>query len=204
METENDSAEDVARLVVAAEKFAAQLKFNKDSLRHQILVGLLISVIERSQAIFVLLEKELLSAVFPILRCIVETDVEVQLLKIRPLHIRTMELNYIRAQSDMITQAFKNNPYTAKIAEKMDLASLAKTFKEKENKIIKNCSKHIEIHQKYREVGMDDFHQTVYRFLCRETHPSYAGIISRHITYGQTEDDFEITLYKAPHLVFST
>ena len=198
MQDSIETTADISILVKEAEGFAARVSFDKKHFRHQILIGLYLSVIERSRAIALLLDNEMISAALPILRCIVETDVEIQVLNMRPAHIRSMELDHVKALKNSLIEARKRNPFMAQALTRIDVDNELRNLVKREKKLAGSGGKTIEIKEKFEIAGMSEFYRTVYKFLCRETHPSYAGIIAQNFALDLDKDDFEITLYTKP------
>ena len=178
-----------------SEEYVGELKFNKTVDLDQVIICLYGSLIEFSTAIYTIAESRTLIAIDPIFRCILEIYVDLKNLLDDNSYLYHMQFSYHQEWLNVLQNSQSGNPYLSDLANMDNLnEEIMKISKEKKD-IKKQGGKHLNVYQRFKLAGMVDEYNSIYNFLCCESHNNIRALINRHIDIDREQNDFQINIH---------
>lgn len=173
----------------------SELKLNKTHALHFALSTRLLTILEMSHAILVLLNAKCVNGVPPVLRTMLETYVDVQNLCSDPTYGYRLEATDLSHRLEMLKDIRDGaNPYLATIRDEPYFEDLSTATEERKRELQKRGYKRLRVKERFRQAGMIDAYNSIYNDLSAHAHSSPSAQIDRHLMI--TSDGFEVTLYK--------
>lgn len=131
-----------------------------------------------------------------IFRNILECSVDLHNLVDDPKYIHSMQLNYHQEWLNVIKTAGKGNPYLTHMAQMKTLKEQIKKLEDEIKDTRAQGGEYLSTSKRFNLAGMKEEYQSIYNFLCCDSHNNIRALISRHIDIGRNGSDFEICLHK--------
>lgn len=117
-----------------------------------------------------------------ILRAFFEYSIELDIILSHPEHHRRRELEFNDHQKKTLLAAQNGNPFFNEIASHSDTSKEISRINERIESLVRSGVKGPpNLDQVYRNLNRAEEYQSVYRQLCRVTHPTYTGAIKRNL-----------------------
>ena len=138
-----------------------------------------------------------------IFRSILECSVDLHNLVDDPKYIHSMQLNYHQEWLNVIKTAGTGNPYLTHIAQMKTLEEQITQATDEIKDARAQGGKYLSTSKRFNLAGMEEEYQSIYNFLCCDSHNNIRALISRHIDIDRDSNDFEICLHKNNYLEFN-
>lgn len=176
-------------------EISEQLRFDKHHKLHFALVSLYGSLIELVGCILILIKNNAKLGVPSLVRTFLETYVEFHNLVRDPKYGYYIEASHLKEWIKLLRVAREgNNPYLAEILTLDDLNSIISDNEKQFNELKKSNYKPLTIFEKFKRANMVEEYQSIYNFLCTESHSNKRALISRHADI--MDNDYELVFYK--------
>jgi hypothetical protein len=176
---------------------ARYLKFDKKHPWHRNLVALYCSLIEYSDSLIFLSDKEKSIGVPVIFRGLLEAYVEFKNLAEDKAYGHHMEASYSKEWLKVIQEASKQqNDFLADIAQDPLLEGQIREHKEKLEKLKANGYSPLTQFGKFDRAGMADEYRSIYNFVCAHSHNNIRALIDRFFLIDEKAGDFELALFR--------
>ncbi|AXT42987.1 hypothetical protein D1821_11610 [Phaeobacter inhibens] len=135
------------------------------------------------------------------LRAFFEYSIELDFVLKNPEHHNRLQLEYEGHQKKILTEAENGNPYYRKIASHSDTSTKLSQINERIASLkFSGVKEPQNLDQKYQTFDRTTEYESVYRSLCRMTHPTYAGAIKRNLRISPDKSSaYSIELYPVAH-----
>lgn len=174
------------------------LSFNKRVFRHQIVVGLALSVVERAHTVLLLLKESKVFDAEIIVRSLLEHFVELKNCIDDNDYQIHFQKPFFSGMKRRLVEAKEGNPYFSEIARKMDLDKELGDIARKISETEKIGGKEIKSQAKFHRAGMKHEYDSIFRSTSSQVHPSFSGIINRHFEVDYETDDFDVIAFAIP------
>lgn len=184
------------------------INFDKKQPWHRDIVSLYCSLVEYSDNLFVLFEKQKVVAMPLILRSMLEAYVDLKNLCAEKTYGYNLQASNIKEWLKLAREAGKlQNPY-------LEGLSTAKNFEEQvaewetELSVLKEKGfVPLRQDQKFQYADMENEYRSIYNYLCSYSHNNIRALIDRHIEINEEKSDFKIVMFpefngeKAEHYI---
>ncbi len=172
-----------------------QLRFEKTHAFHFALVSLYGSLIELVGCILILMRNNGKLGVPPLFRTFLETCVEFHNLVRDPQYGYFMEANDAKEWLRVLKSAKDTkNPYLAAISTLPDLPEIITKKEQELQELKKQGYEPTDIRTRFKRANMPEEYQSIYNFVCAESHSNKRALINRHADMASSK--FEIVYYK--------
>jgi hypothetical protein len=176
-------------------EISKQLRFDKHHKLHFALVSLYGSLIELVGCMLILIRNNAKLGVPSLSRTFLETYVEFHNLVRDPKYGYYMEATYLKEWLRILKVAKDGkNLYLIDISDLPDLHSIIIEQEKLLKELEKLGYKPLNIYEKFKRAEMIEEYQSIYNFLCTESHSNKRALISRHADIA--DDDFNLVFYK--------
>lgn len=184
--------------IASCEDLASIIRFDKNSFDQHYKVGLFVTGIQKSNAIFLLLQHGAIAEARQLLRSLLEISIELELLNQDKNHKWNAQVSFAIDQLKTLRYAKMGNPFLHEIACKMNIAEQEAIWKNKLEEAKQMGGKDLRISDKFNRIKRSHEYEALYASLSKSVHSSYAGIIHDAFEVDQENGSFDITLYSEP------
>lgn len=176
------------------------LTFNKHIFRHQVLIGLTLSVLERAHSTVFLVKNGKAYDAQIIFRSMMEHLAELMNCVDDPGYHLNFELPFLDATKRQLTQAEAGNPFFHLIAQNIDIETERANVERKIQEIENRGGKRPNSQAKFHKAGLHHEYESLFRSTSSQVHPSFSGLIGRHFKVNKDTGTIEhIALFARPH-----
>ena len=180
----------------AAMEKVANLKFCKEEFRHQIEVGFSLSTLERLDSFHLLLNNDRPYDTKILLRSALEHFIYLRAISSGKVNPDDIKLDFAHREATILREARSGNPYFAKIAENIDVATQLADFEKINRALFEAGAKKRTTQDIFRKGDATNEYESVYRSLSKQVHPTYSGLIDRHFEIDSISQDFVVFGFK--------
>ena len=149
----------------------------------QLVVGCYASCVELAQTVDFLVDHEKCYDAQIILRSMLEHFVELRNLELNPAHKNNLHFTHAKNVKFQLQNAATENKFFQNFAQRLELAKETQYWNDKLGDIQELGGENLNIQRRFQIAGMNDEYESVYRNLSQLSHPTYGGIIRRHLNY---------------------
>ncbi|MEM7742525.1 MAG: DUF5677 domain-containing protein [Pseudomonadota bacterium] len=175
-----------------------RIKFNQRYLGHVLPITYFASMLELTDSAIILLERDKLFDIYPIMRVIQELSVDLQNLANDEGYFRCLLLDHEQNWKKLLQQAQSGNPYLSSLREAYELNDLIAARSSEIRKIRGEGGSFLTVEEKFRRAGRIAEYKSVYRYQSMYAHTSLQSSISRHMV--EIGSEIEFSMYKAPEI----
>lgn len=182
-----------------------KIQFNKKDERSRTMISLYCSILELSQSISVLVKNSSGTGITVLFRSIYEALIDFLNLINNPKYLLIMQFEDLSYQKKLREVANSANPYVVLVPEEDKMDSDKKEVEEKLEEIKQQLKmiypgkkiKYIaSISHKAKLAGLKDEYETIYRWMCSESHNDISALWDRHTMINMDQSGFIITAFK--------
>lgn len=190
--TLDELIEEINRSIDLAEK----IKFTKSNFQHQVHIGLFLSMVEIADAIRILCSNERYFDAKVLLRTLVEHAVELESVFADGVLFERLKFEQNIKLDRTFAQAARGNPFMAEVAKHIDVATERRDLEKQKAAIAARGGKKVTLQDRFTLIGWQDAYESVYRSLSNLAHPTYSGIIERHMVVTKKTGEFTMTAFR--------
>tara|TARA_R110002073_G_scaffold2129_24_gene14841 strand:- start:1342 stop:2082 length:741 start_codon:yes stop_codon:yes gene_type:complete len=175
---------------------AGDLGFDKEQPRHRNLVALYGTQIELSGALIVVANNNAGIAVRGLFRNLLEIFVELNNLAESPEYGEYMDAAHLYEWNKSLKSARDGNPFLASIGDFPDLQNTIDLNEEKLLAYKDRKIRPLNVFEKFQRAKMEHEYRSIYNQFSSDAHGNIRSLIDRHFEFNETENDFEVVVYK--------
>jgi hypothetical protein len=184
--------------IVLCEELVSKIRFDKNSFAQHYKVGLFVTGIQKSNAIFLLLHHGAIAESRQLLRSLLEISIELELLNQDKDHKWNAQVSFAKDQLKTLGYAKMGNPFLHEIACKMNIAEQEAIWKKKLEDAKQMGGKDLRVSEKFQRLKRSHEYEALYASLSKSVHSSYAGVIHDAFEVDQENGTFDVALYTEP------
>jgi Family of unknown function (DUF5677) len=180
-----DHFELLKRLVDEIIERTQQINFNAADRYDLYAVMLYASIIEFSKGICTLIEAGEPTGTRTLTRTALEALVDLSILVDDREYVHHLDAKSLKEWLKTYEAAEDGNEFFAKIAEVPKLREQIDREQAQLADLIENGFRPLNVYQRFERAGMEELYQTIYAWLCSDSHNSFRGLIDRHIDISE-------------------
>nr|WP_321253304.1 DUF5677 domain-containing protein [uncultured Ruegeria sp.] len=158
-----------------------KLKFEPTYWRHQLIMTMACNVVESAHAVVLLAKHKKGHDANLIARKVLEGMVDVKMLADSPDYVDCMRLEDAKYWLKQIEEGVAGNPYTAPLGRIDDVQEVIAEHQKQIAELKSKGARKISVLDKFKQVGLEDEYQTVFRNLSGAVHGRLDALIQRHV-----------------------
>lgn len=184
------------------------IKFDKKQPWHRDIVSLYCSLVEYSDNLFALFEKQKVVAMPLILRSMLEAYVDLKNLCAEKTYGYNLQASNIKEWLKLTREAGKlQNPYLEGLATANEFEEQVEEWQTELRDLKEKGFVPLRQDQKFQIAGMENEYRSLYNYLCSYSHNNIRALIDRHLEINEDKTDFKIVMFpefsagKADHYI---
>lgn len=186
------------REIAICEEHVREIQFDKRSISQHYRIGLFVTAIQNANAIFLLLTHGMTAESRQILRALLETSIELELLKQDTGHIWNAQVAFAKDQLKTLKYAKSGNPLLSEISSKINISEHESIWERQLQQAKQMGGKALRIYEKFNRLKRSHEYEALYASLSTSVHSSYAGVIHDAFEVDSINDTFDVALYSEP------
>ncbi|MCB5198690.1 DUF5677 domain-containing protein [Loktanella sp. TSTF-M6] len=175
----------------------------------QMCVGCYATCVELAQTIDFLSAEEKFFDAKILLRAMLEHYVELDNLSSNPTYLHKVHYKHAIDTLKILKASETDNPYFEKFSQRIRVEDETAIWEERKSMIASLGGKKQTRFDDFSAAGMEDEYKSVYANLSKLTHPTFGGIIERHLEYDEKDHKVKFFVLKeatpeTKELVYST